>query len=49
MTAFLSRMLFFVDCQLGSMVTKALKDDVNSLDITGSVVRVLDADELELD
>ena len=34
-TAFLSLILVLVDCQFGSMVTRALNEDVNSLDITG--------------
>ena len=45
MTAFLSRTVLFVDCQFGSIVTRALKEEVNSLEMTGNALLL---PELEL-
>ena len=38
MTAFLSRTVLFVDCQFGSIVTRALNEEVNSLEMTGNAL-----------
>ena len=45
MTAFLSRTVLFVDCQFGSIVTRALNEEVNSLEMTGNALLL---PELEL-